>query len=253
MPLTFMAEKKIPGIHNYCDRWCERCSFGSKCAVYESEAGVTPEENDLKNKAFWERLSANFAKAHKIIEQMARERGVDLNELAATEQRHERQSEKQREASESHPVATLSVDYMNLTRDWTASQPGVRHKLETIQQQLDLDPKSFAAIKYTTDTIQDSLAVVQWYQTLIHVKFVRALMGKQVDDDDDDQQDHNGSAKVAILAIERSMQAWLKLYELIPEQEDYFLRILALLEKINGLALKEFPHAMAFKRPGFDD
>ena len=27
----------ISGIHNYCDRWCERCQFTSRCAVYAIE------------------------------------------------------------------------------------------------------------------------------------------------------------------------------------------------------------------------
>ena len=26
--------KNIPGIYNYCDRWCERCSFTDKCSNY---------------------------------------------------------------------------------------------------------------------------------------------------------------------------------------------------------------------------
>ena len=26
--------KLIPGIYNYCDRWCERCPFTSRCMVY---------------------------------------------------------------------------------------------------------------------------------------------------------------------------------------------------------------------------
>ena len=24
----------IPGIYNYCDRWCERCAFTSRCSNY---------------------------------------------------------------------------------------------------------------------------------------------------------------------------------------------------------------------------
>jgi hypothetical protein len=25
--------KFIPGIYNYCDRWCERCRFTSRCLI----------------------------------------------------------------------------------------------------------------------------------------------------------------------------------------------------------------------------
>jgi hypothetical protein len=248
-----MAEKKIPGIYNYCDRWCERCSFGSRCAVYENQSDISPEENDIKSKAFWERLSINFAKAHKMIEHMARERGIDLNEIAVTDFANEEKRNSEEE-SRSHPLATFSLEYMNLTKEWNLTQPGLREKLEAIQRQLELDPKSFLSVKSTTDSIQDALSVIQWYQAFIHVKFIRSLTGKKMNDTlDGDLSDENGSAKVAILAVERSMQAWMELYDLLPEHEDYFLKTLSLLERIKKIALQEFPNAMAFKRPGFDD
>jgi len=27
-------ERMIPGIYNYCDRWCERCAFSRRCRVF---------------------------------------------------------------------------------------------------------------------------------------------------------------------------------------------------------------------------
>ena len=39
-----MAEGKIAGIFNYCDRWCERCSFTSRCSIYEDESAFDPEQ-----------------------------------------------------------------------------------------------------------------------------------------------------------------------------------------------------------------
>jgi hypothetical protein len=253
-----MSDKKIPGIYNYCDRWCERCSFGSRCAVYEGEAGLAPGEKDDNNKAFWERLAINFSKARDLLERAAAERGIDLDEIVKENSDYEQKEQQKRIQAESHPLPKLSLRYLTLARKWMDVQPGMKEKLENIQQQLDLGGESFVEAKSTTDTILDSLAVIQWYQTFIHVKFMSALMSKAVDDDDGDdkddaQRDHDGSAKVGVIAIERSMQAWVKLYELLPDQEDHFLKILALLEKLRGMAVEEFPLAMAFKRPGFDD
>ena len=82
-------------------------------------------------------------------------------------------------------------------------------------------------------------------------------MGKLKGDDDETeigyQHDYDGSAKIGIIAIERSIQAWVKLFELLPDQEDEFLKLLAMLEKMKTMAVAEFPHAESFKRPGFDD
>jgi hypothetical protein len=252
-----MSDKKIPGIYNYCDRWCERCSFGSRCAVYEGEASLAPDEKDSKNKAFWERLAINFSKAQGLLERAAAERGIDLNEIVKENIDFEQKEQQKRIQAESHPLPKLSLRYLTLARVWMDAQPGMKEKLGSIQQQLDLGGESFVEAKITTDTILDALAVIQWYQTFIHVKFMSALMSKSLNDDSDDkddvQRDHDGSAKIGVIAVERSMQAWVKLYELFPDQEDHFLKILALLEKLKGMAVEEFPLAMAFKRPGFDD
>jgi hypothetical protein len=86
---------------------------------------------------------------------------------------------------------------------------------------------------------------------------MRALMGKlsnnNPEDDDDGNRDSDGSAKIAIIAIERSMHAWSALFEILPDKEDDFLKILSMLEKIKSMTLKEFPGARAFIRPGFDE
>ncbi len=31
------TENFIPGIYNYCDRWCERCPFTDRCMNYAME------------------------------------------------------------------------------------------------------------------------------------------------------------------------------------------------------------------------
>ena len=63
----------IPGIHNYCDRWCERCSFTSRCNVFEQTSDLPPEALDIRNKVFWDHLSKNFQNMINMVEQMAAE------------------------------------------------------------------------------------------------------------------------------------------------------------------------------------
>ena len=41
----------IPGIYNYCDRWCERCAFTSHCLTFLTE------EEKIKPWSFWFSLS----------------------------------------------------------------------------------------------------------------------------------------------------------------------------------------------------
>ena len=65
-------------------------------------------------------------------------------------------------------------------------------------------------------------------------------------------KDSDGSAKVALIAVDRSIAAWSKLLRTFPERETETLEILAHLVRLRREAEQEFPHARAFVRPGFD-
>ena len=66
-------------------------------------------------------------------------------------------------------------------------------------------------------------------------------------------KDHDGSAKIALIAVEKSKAAWLRFLTHFPEKEDEIITLLAILEK-TGKALEQyFPDARAFVRPGFDE
>ena len=55
----------IPGIYNYCDRWCERCQFTSRClnCTLEEEQFGNLQENDELNEVFWQKLSEMLIKS----------------------------------------------------------------------------------------------------------------------------------------------------------------------------------------------
>lgn len=249
--------KNISGIYNYCDRWCERCTFTSRCAVYEDESDVAPEERDLKNKAFWDRLGKNFAKAQEVLQKAAEHFGVDLEATSEELEEKQRQKERIKLESRAHPLSILSLQYSDLGRTWLKTQPGMLDRLETLKSELTLGVESHEGAKKETETIKDSLAVIQWYHAFIHVKLVRALTGKLSyngwAEQNGFQPDFDGSAKVAMIGIERSMHAWSSLFNILPENEDDFLKILSLLAKLKTMVNEEFPNARSFVRPGFDD
>ena len=252
-----MAEGKIAGIFNYCDRWCERCSFTSRCSIYEDESAFDPEQRDTQNKAFWERLGHNFNKAKDLLQKAADNYGVDLYAAQEEVQENLRRKERIKNESREHPVSQLSFQYSEIGREWLKTQPGMLDRLDTLKTELTLGVESQEGAKRETSTIKDSLAVIQWYLVFIHVKLVRALMGKltseEWQDEEPFQRDYDGSAKIALIGIERSMCAWSALFEILPENEDDFLKILSMLERMRTMTQQEFPDAMMFVRPGFDE
>ena len=75
--------KYISGIYNYCDRWCERCSFTSRClncAIVEEQFGDL-EKVDQLNEAFWEKFSEMLQSTLEMIKEMAKEQGIDLDSM----------------------------------------------------------------------------------------------------------------------------------------------------------------------------
>jgi hypothetical protein len=60
-----------------------------------------------------------------------------------------------------------------------------------------------------------------------------------------------GSAKIALIAIERSIGAWQTLGGLL-QQSDDVLELQIRLTRIKTELEKRIPQVMSFKRPGFD-
>ena len=67
-----------------------------------------------------------------------------------------------------------------------------------------------------------------------------------------EEDDYNGSAKVALLAVEISQNAWMVLRERLSNFESNISHLIVILEQL-GLEIDHFfPKALYFKRPGFD-
>jgi hypothetical protein len=111
----------------------------------------------------------------------------------------------------------------------------------------------------TVDPIlAEAFEVVSWDVYLIRVKLRRALDGRdrcrreeEEGDDHPVQNDWNGSAKVALISIERSEAAWQVIAD--ATRDDNATRIAQMAAELRSGALAEFPHAMSFVRPGFDE
>jgi hypothetical protein len=106
--------------------------------------------------------------------------------------------------------------------------------------------------------VRNALEIIEFDWSFLHPKLYRALEGREWDaacpDDDRDpiQTDSNGSAKVALISIDRSEAAW----RLIAHWTDTSSTAGLLADSLAQLRLRverEFPDARRFIRPGFDE
>jgi hypothetical protein len=101
----------------------------------------------------------------------------------------------------------------------------------------------------------DPRSVIRHYCAFIPPKIYRALTGldRCQDDADDWPADHDGSAKVALIAIERSRAAWIAMAELglapVMGVEQFVSDLSRLADDLDRV----FPNARAFVRPGLDE
>lgn len=246
----------ISGIYNYCDRWCVRCPFTSRCLVYaqEEQAQDDPAANDITNEAFWKKLGDIFQQTKEMLYEAAKERGIDLDAIDDVEaERQERQLE---EETENHELARAASAYADMVDKWFEAEKNIfSEKQQELNTMLELEiggrkPQKVAA------SIGDAIEVIQWYQHQIYVKLMRALLRDDFELLDDEGEpfpkDSDGSAKVALIAMDRSIAAWGTLREHFSEKTDGILDLLVHLDRLRRKTEQYFPDARSFVRPGFD-
>jgi len=253
-----MKEKFIAGIYNYCDRWCERCTFTSRCRNYSGESKLSPEQLDVSNKAFWDTISSNFEEAVRLLHKAAKEQGIDLNAISEEEKKeYQKRKSFLNTAVKQHPLSDLCKQYQKIVMPFVKKSGDFTDETRELVNHLHLGIKSEEEVVHTVADIGDCFEIIQWYLFFIDAKLQRALRGKiegeEREAENAYQKDSDGSAKIALIAIERSIAAWIGLYNLLPLSEDIALQSLALLEQVQRKTKEEFPNAMQFKRPGFDD
>ena len=261
----------ISGIYNYCDRWCERCPFTSRCMVYATERAESisgdPESQDINNAKFWQKLEGIFRETHALILEWAEEMGVDLESAEAEAAIVERG--KQREEAKEHPLSLSARHYAQMVQQWFKEEFAVEENVHD-----DITGKAHSAEEDIDVT--DAIEVIRWYQFFIAAKTYRALMGLEdigdeevsdinvdpfSDDDFDDEDvllaaachDSDGSAKIALIAIDRSLSAWRLMQNALPEKTESTVPMLIELEKLRRGIEQIFPRARDFVRPGFDE
>jgi hypothetical protein len=246
----------IDGIYNYCDRWCERCPLTLRCRAYAAEQAenLSEESRDPKNAAFWESLQRILTQTKELIVRMAREQGVDLDMVDLSNQPDSR---REYENTREHPLAVASMNYAEKASDWLEEHAdSFQEKSEELQTLVQLEIPADVEGEYLA--IHDAVDVIGWYQYQIHVKLCRALVSREdeLDEPEDYENfpsDADGSAKVALIAIDRSVAAWSSLAQSLPQQGDSILDLLVALDRLRRDVEQEFPRARAFVRPGFDE
>lgn len=222
----------IVGIFNYCDRWCETCSFTSRCRLFADSArhdaaidpslkeliDAPPHPRDVREPPRWQ---------VEAIEEMNEATRAAVSTLAS--------------ASLSELTTALPAPHSDISARANEYAIGV-HKWWQ------------AEYREVRASVIDPRFVILWFSTLIGSKVYRALVGLAEDDGDREfPPDHEGSAKVALIGIDRSETAWRDLVAIERVTADDAAPFLCELSWLRESLETLLPNARAFVRPGLDE
>lgn len=216
----------IVGIFNYCDRWCERCPLTNRCRVFASFAELDFEQGNGPLTEPWiirerRRMEAQMIELHAEAEELGEaalpKRGERVGQLPA---------DLEAAAGPDPEVVVNGPDLQKkLGRLALSADPGVRLAIQTIR----------------------------YFSLFVPMKMMRAFSQVARSGPGGQQSDANGSAKAALLGLERMETAWRTLIEthhLSASAAAPFLGEIARLQRNLDRAL---PDARNFVRPGFDE
>jgi hypothetical protein len=209
----------IVGVYNYCHRWCETCPFTSRCRLFadgaEDDAAA---DGDLKLLRETPPHPTDVRAPNPWLEEILA--GIDETKLEEVPEPQPLPARMMRVVAASHAYCE---------RVWTAVDRDIRPN-------------------------DDPYSIIQWYSHFIPAKVHRALRGlHEFDGCRDYPPDHEGSAKVALIAIDHSMQAWVDAQSIGRVSSEVAVPFVEALHQISVDLEELIPRAREFVRPGFDE
>lgn len=223
-----MRTDRIEFISEYCDRWCERCAFTSRCSAYAVQAalGMCGDLGEALQLAVGAPMAPEGSIPIVRKVEVARPTSDDVSDLQAAVAAHAKRTNEA-------PLTNNAMDVAIAEHRWFHAHAAMRESDDPV--------------------VREAVAIVSWDSTLIGGKLARALQGRESSDGQDDdpiQNDWNGSAKVALISIERSESTWQAIAQATGDVAA--AELASALSALRDEVEEAFPFARLFQRPGFD-
>jgi len=233
--------RHISRIYNYCDRWCERCAHTLRCTNFAigQKMDRDSKPHDKEMETLWPRLAAVKELAEAILVKHADHPGVGLAE--------KRRFKTMKRSIEGHRLGAAAMRYMEFAHKFVRTHENLAKQSAVLNA-----PAPWAGV-----SVAEAFDVIAWDHTIIAVKTGRATKRHDVDEGFADEpdfaaMDRDGTAKVALLSIDRSILAWALLMTHLPAHTESALAAMLTLHRLRTAMEREIPKARSFVRAGFD-
>jgi hypothetical protein len=244
----------IPGIYNYCDRWCERCPFAARCENYAPY--FEGDENELiardnANKLFWDKIDSRIPQVLDLVNSLAEERGVDISDIEII--KNGKKFDLFQGKAQTNEVLKVGRKYEDQVDDWfddACEKYPIRAESFTESELKLAKGSGFENV----DEINEAIDIIFRYQLQIYLKLSRAFFSKGKELAGEQEGDDSvGAARLVMEFIERSLVSWHVIYTAFEKEREAILPVIFNLASLRNRMLKEFPEVMSFKRAGFDE
>jgi hypothetical protein len=220
----------VSGIYNYCDQWCRYCPHTERCLAFK----CLRDQEQRRPGDIFENLAACVNEMISFSRDVVQAEGgnTPLADLAVL------------------PTIGTTVDLPHI--DDSLERRGREYALETARFLASVGP-ALASPKTGLGGTPTPIEVVIWYHALIAVKIYRALASAAMSRHGKPGlvEDAQGSAKVALIGIDRSRKA---LRQLLSKLHDARIqRLIGRLDRLGAEVERRFPDARVFVRPGLDE
>ncbi len=173
-----------------------------------------------------------------LLRESAKKWGVELETLDSTDDIENIKAKNV--ATENHLLCRVAKNYTKMVEDWFRERETLFSEIAAAREGVSLE---------------ESIEVIRWYQYFICTKVMRAVRGRIEEEEEgceDFPSDSDGSAKIALIAIDRSIAAWAVVQYYITDGGQEVSDIIAFLDSLRQGVEETFPNARSFIRPGFD-
>ena len=217
----------IPGVHHYCDEWCDCCAVTARCLAYR----CTEQVRKSRGLRACDPTFATIEEAAAFTREVSAVEGMRTDELDALLSQPPGQSGVQTR----DPLAELAWEYTER----------VAVLMGPVALQWAIESRAPAA-RHPTPA-----ATLLWYQLRIYMKVFRALVARETHAGGPMSDEARGCGKLALVSIDRSLDALTALGDAFAPDDRRDLRDM-LVGLRDGLE-SSIPDARAFVRVGIDE
>jgi hypothetical protein len=217
----------IPGVHHYCNEWCDYCRVTARCCGYR----CTELYRKRRDRKDGEPTFRTIAEAVEFTRELSAAEGVRTDELDALLSHAPGESG----IGTDDPLAELAWQYAERVARLTA-------------------PLAVAWSITPPPRLPDGplpMEVVLWYHVRIYMKVFRALVSRDTHAGGAASDDALGCAKLALVSIDHSLEALRRLTDAFTTRDHDELQ--RMLTQIRDQLDMKIPGARAYIRVGLDE